>query len=537
MKRRISVVVGLTVILGLPLLFQNCSQVGFQRAENLFSKDSVACHDTQADAVKPKLKWDWIQTLDPNDAANFPRFNQVMMTPVVRDLDKDGVPEVVFTAWSLNPVDWAPDSGTGAHYTRNGVLRVISGRDGHTLHSVGDFALAPLGTGQPGLADLDGDGNYEIIYLHYSGTALIALNRDASLRWKLPLPAPVSPAVEVTSFWDFSRNRRVLAISGYLVGETSSQQPEILAATGHTGGFTTYAYPLDVDHPQDLTLFDNSGAYSANTLATKFIFPSATMTTAVAELDSSQPGLEVVGTGGGRLWIMSSAGVVLVDKDLGAYNQLQCSGRGIGGGAPTVGDFDGDPATTEIAMATGRYLTVFSAKGELLAQSETQDCSSLVTGITSFDFNGDGKPEIVYSDEEYLRIYEMRNGALTTIFQTPNPSGTLYEYPVVVDAAGDGTSQLIVASNNYAAGDFYATPEKSADRAVAAQITGVRSFVSSTKASWMPTPAAWTQYSFNPLFEIINPNSTTWMNLVKGYLTKTFRRNAQLDMFEPKCIR
>src|SRR5690606_22217065 len=131
-------------------------------------------------------------------------------------------------------------------------------------------------------------------------------------------------------------------------------------------------------HINNVGVFPSSGGEAI------YRFPFAAYT-AIGELDEEEPGLEIVGVRDGKLFIVNPLSQKeLVNVSLDQYNNLQCirnQSAIIGGGPPSIGDFDGDPSTVEIAMATGRYLTLFTSKGELLSQIETQDCSSLSTGI------------------------------------------------------------------------------------------------------------------------------------------------------------
>lgn len=444
------------------------------------------------------------------------------MTPLVHDLDKDGVPEVVFVSF------------TNSDYVGPGVLRIVSGRDGSTLHSIAGSELMPVGSAQPAIVDLDGDGFYEVVYIHRDGTKVIALNSDGSLRWKFSPTKTLSNVAEVSSYYDFVRKTRVVVADTLLVAEKNRQPYSLGSVEGASTVLSAYAYPLDASRPTELSLVNSNGVFDSATMKAKFTFPTAA-NNAVAELDPTSPGLEIVGTGGGRLWIVGSAGQVLVNKDLAAYNSLTCANDSIGGGPPSVGNFDEDPSTTEIAMATGRYLTIFDARGNLVGQIQTQDCSSLATGISSFDFNGDGKSEIVYSDEEYLRIYELHEGKLREVFRTPNPNGTLAEYPVIVDVDGNGSSELLVVSNNYPVPGFYKDAGEADDGRVAAGITGVRAFTSSTANAWVSTRPSWPQYSFNPVMDSLVPGQANLSTLLQGYLGKTFRRNSQLAQSESGC--
>ncbi|HRO66057.1 MAG TPA: VCBS repeat-containing protein, partial [Pseudobdellovibrionaceae bacterium] len=416
------------------------------------------------------------------------------------------------------------------------VLRIVNGGTGATIRSVGDLEIAPVGTGQPLLVDLDGDGRTEIVYLHYSRSKLIALNHDGSRRWTRPLSAVHAPGAEIGTYFDPDKKARLLIVGKEVIAESKKSPVVIGSLPSASGGVTSFVYPADPQNPSALFLFDSTGVHDLRTGARKIAYPQTSLV-AVAELSASDRGFEIVGTGGGRLWIMNAlSGRMVLERDLQVYNPLLCPAGSIGGGVPTVGDFDGDPSTVEIAMATGKYLTIFSATGELIAQKETQDCSSLATGISSFDFNGDGKQEIVYGDEEYLRIYEIRDGRLEEVWKTVNPSGTLYEYPVIVDVDGNGGSDIVVASNNYPVAGFYRDESKSADRAKALLVTGVRAFESADRQAWMPTPSAWPQFSYNPVMEVLaDSRGNVITALLEGFLGKTFRQNAALTATRLGC--
>ena len=59
-----------------------------------------------------------------------------------------------------------------------------------------------------------------------------------------------------------------------------------------------------------------------------------------------------------------------------------------------------------------------------------------------FDFEGDGRAEILYNDELFFRVYDGRTGAL--LVQQANPSTTLFEYPVVADIDNDGRAEVVI---------------------------------------------------------------------------------------------
>ncbi|MNS46018.1 FG-GAP repeat protein [compost metagenome] len=226
---------------------------------------------------------------------------------------------------------------------------------------------------------------------------------------------------------------------------------------------------------------------------------------------------------------------MLFDNKLSEHADLLCSGRTtVGGGQSTIGDFDGNSATLEIAVATGKSLTIFNNKGAKVAGYTTQDCSSLSTGITSFDFNGDGKPEIIYADEQYVRIFEMDgSNNLKVIWSEINPSGTLREYPVVADVDGDGYSELVVVANNMwvDVNSVYQTPEQ---RDLARPVTGLRVFGPQSVRAWMPTRAVWNQHAYMAS-NVTDDLKATASTLVNGAYPTFFKRNVQKGLFQQTC--
>ncbi|MGE3759517.1 MAG: FG-GAP repeat domain-containing protein [Pseudobdellovibrionaceae bacterium] len=533
-KRAVAVLALLSTCL---LAYQNCSNVGFTTTQKSLAAAGSAdpanptvtpeCRELSAPEVAPRLLWDWYKMLPLSNAPRFENFDQVMASTVVADLDGDKFSEVLFMTFTRTQSEWFPDSLQTALHHKNGVLRVVDGRSGITKFSVGSQALAPFGDVIPLVMDIDGDGRVEIFYAHYTNNKLIALNYDGSLRWIYTFPSPIS--MSSTGFTGADTNRDgigEIVAGNYLVSENSARQPVLQATLSGAGSshVTPLALPLNSAQPQDWSIVTHQGIYNPNGTL-KASFSGIAYYLAAGDVDKSSPGLEIVGTGGGGFQILNGqTGGVIKSVNLAQYNDLKCSSTSnVGGGPASIGDFDGDPSTLEIAVATGRHLTIFDTNGVPKYKTETQDCSSLATGLTSFDLNGDKKPEVLYADEEYLRIFEVKNGKLEVAYKIVNPSGTLYEYPVVADITGTGQAALLVVANNYAAAGFYKDAGESADGAVAAGITGVRAFASSAPYSWMPTRPIWNQYSFHP--DLVTDRAR--FNTAPQLDGEIFRRNNQ----------
>jgi hypothetical protein len=124
------------------------------------------------------------------------------------------------------------------------------------------------------------------------------------------------------------------------------------------------------------------------------------------------------------------------------------------GGPPTVADFDGD-GRAEIGVASADFYVVFDldcvgsplpagcAGPNVLWQVPNTDCSSRSTGSSVFDFDGDGRAEVVYADERNFRILSGPDG--TILFDdATHRSNTRLEMPIVVDVDNDGKSEVLV---------------------------------------------------------------------------------------------
>lgn len=512
-KRHRVLLITVVLVPTLLLSFQNCSssQMEFKVDPASLAIEVPICREMTAVEIAPKLKfeWDYSKSFEPS-------YNRVMSTPVVGDLDGDGVPEIVFTTFKGNA------------YTSPGYIRVINGADGHEEWTADKPELMAYGTIAPLLIDIEGDGKAEVIYLNKaaSGTNVIALNYDGTQRWIINKPTSATVTDDSLSATDLDRDGIAdIVAPGFVVSE-KNKMPYIKTQLELVAG---YNIPLNLQlaQPSSKPKMNIVNAMGIMDMYGKTVAKfNKTGHPAVADIYPDQAGSEIVLIGGGTFQVYSSQGKILVDKTLTEHTENTCSGT-IGGGQATIGDFDGDEKSLEIAVATGRSLTIYDVKGNKIAGSLTRDCSSRKTGVASFDFNGDKKPEIVYADEQYLRIYELDGSLnLRPIWEIKNPSGTLSEYPVVADADGDGYADLVVSQNSYS---YDATPDSPFY-----QMNGVRAFGPTVKGSWMPTRAVWNQHNYfiTNVTDDLRPTTTTY---TMGQLPKSFKRNTFQDIPEVKC--
>jgi len=154
---------------------------------------------------------------------------------------------------------------------------------------------------------------------------------------------------------------------------------------------------------------------------------------------------------------------------------------GEAGSIPFVGDVDGD-CSPEIGVVFAKELRMYKYDGSqnlhLLYSLPTTDRSG-ITGITMFDFNQDGRKELVYRDETTLRVIEGATGK--TISSTPMLSGTGTEYPIIADIDNDGQAEILTSG--------YMPGETERDSRVYCFESG--------GGPWAPARSVWNQYGYH----------------------------------------
>jgi len=182
---------------------------------------------------------------------------------------------------------------------------------------------------------------------------------------------------------------------------------------------------------------------------------------------------------------------------------------------PAVGDIDGDGSPEIIGLKSNTRMVAYkyNAKHKRLYEfwSMSHTDVSSQTLMTLFDFDGDGKQEIVYRDETLLRIINgsgknhitgkdtIRAGKRVayTLCSMNVSSLTKSEYPVIADVDADGEAEIIVP------GTMFGTYTK--------ESTTINIF-KSHQDKWMPTRPVWNQYAYDALN--INSDLTVPYNLV-----------------------
>jgi hypothetical protein len=436
----------------------------------------------------PVIEWRWT-----GDAMVAPEHTQIMMSPAVGsltdddadgDIDGDDVPDVVFNTFTTS----------GAYY-RDGVLRAVSGRDGSRVFPTSDPAYRTMPGAGVAIAEVDATSpGPEILTCSTkiggvgccdgaAGDLLVVASTGALLR----TIASVNCAYSAPAVGDMDGDGTPEIAVRYHVVHADGTEVFNIAARDVTSvsGAGDYNAMADLDEDGDLELVGGNAAYRVDgtplweNAAAPDGYPS------VADIDmDGRPEVVVVSSGDHSIRAYNGEDGSLVwgpvDLNQGVATP---SGPG-GGGPPTIADFDGD-GLPEIAAAGGYGYVVFEHDGTPKWFAATQDLSSRVTGSSVFDFDGDGAAEAVYNDELFLRVYDGRTGAVR--LEQCNTTGTLWEYPLVVDVDADDRAEILVIGNNYGG-------QRCRDGSTS--VAGLSVYGSSTD-SWVRTRRLWPQHTYH----------------------------------------
>jgi hypothetical protein len=399
-------------------------------------------------AYEPEVLWQ----VSPMDG-----FDQVVVTPLVIDVDGDGVAEVVATFH-------ASDSG----HAGPAVLRALRGLDGRELWSVPATPDGPTGVSQPAAAVLDFWEEVTVLVTDGQGRLRAYHGPTGALRWRsrsadgLPVLCDVgwgAPAVA-----DLDGDGRPEIVCGFTVfdrqGVLKWSAPP---ASGPLGAIVAVA---DLDGDGMLEITDGTRALRHDGSVVWDLKEMAGLP-AVADLVGPQGQLgpdgvpEVVVARGGLLELRRGldgehaipATMLPTWDGYACYPHLGPPGVG---GPPAVGDLNGD-GVPEVVVASGQCLgamTLFVPFGTTVPRWQTHwaypavDETSSVTGSALFDFHG-GRGgtfmDVIHADETLLQLFGGEQGILR--HRGPHCSGTIYENPVVADVDGDGSADIVLGVN------------------------------------------------------------------------------------------
>lgn len=414
-------------------------------------------------SVRASVQCEWLMGASDDPA---PSYHNVMATPVVANLgielgpDVPKRPSIVFASDPDYPSESYNESG-GCH--SRAVLRVV---DGATCDLQGVAAAEedrvewPVA---PAIGDLDGDGHPEIVTAAAEG-GLIAFRWDPIVRnivrlWRSRTSEGAVDTSRSSCVWgavtmadldndaapEIIFDGKVYASDGLLLA--ASIPGFVHAGDGH-GAAPVLVADVDLDGEPELVSGEGTWRWDSglHTFTMESYVHEGLGTAGIAavadfgdfpEFDGDAPGRpEVVVVHYGQIHLQTIAGTEIASTPPGVH---------VGnGGAPTIADFDGD-GKPEVGAAFGDAYTVWDPlDGVTLWSVPSQDRSSGVTGSSVFDFNADGRSEVVYHDECFLRVYDGTTGEV--IFSQGSFTPTAFENPVIADVDGDSAAEIVSAA-------------------------------------------------------------------------------------------
>ena len=415
------------------------------------------------------------------------------VNPAVGDLNGDGIPEVVITSADRR-------------------IRVYSNYNENANPPMQEIivsnSLADDRNNKPYLADFDGDGMSEV----YVGNDVFTFDAGFTSLTKT-LIGNGSAGIQYYQNYQ-EKNCSPVAVdilqSIHCNGDPDCDGLELVA------GNVIYSIDLDFgdgDGPQIKVQRD------LNVMQTQFNFRDGYTSVADVDLDGI---LDVVVSSARG----NTVGIYVWNRNgpLQWFPHQPTAVPARSGGLPTIANVYDDTQNgaavdyPEIIVCNEKILNCYNINaanmgmvGNAWWQLPTTDASGM-TGATVFDFNGDGIEEIVYRDENNLRI--MYGGA------APFPagvdternwetfvsgSGTFDEHPVIADVDNDGQANIILTSTTFPGTNNPPADYRGRLRVFEADLT--------VGDPWLSARPIWNQYNYF----VVNVNDDLTMPLTQQW--------------------
>ncbi len=355
----------------------------------------------------------------------------VFTLPVVGSLVDEGVPgpegdvpDIVYSSWHEDCIWVRQGDGGGEPWC-------IAGQDGESGVVV---------------ADVDGDGEPEVVTAnvdpdldHYAQVRVLsadgALECQVEDLWQLDYQ-DFPPFTHVPVVADLDGDGRVeIVVDRYVVDAEACAVDVVLDEVTESYRSPVVA-DLDGDGTAEIVLGDTVFSHQGEVEWVAEYSNGGASNAVVADLDGD-----------------GEAEVAFVGFD--GWSVHEADGQLVAGGLweeedpypfiPCAADVDGD-GLPEIAFPSALGVVVMEADGTWLWTGEVPLIVTGNEGCSAFDFDLDGRDEILHADHETFFIYDGLTGEVLYRFDDHN-SSTGTEYPVVADVDGDGSAEIVLASS------------------------------------------------------------------------------------------
>ncbi len=468
--------------------------------ENFFFGKVLTCDQTPQVATPNSYPMDkkWVSNNETADS---------YATPMVGDLDDDGTPEVISINWIqkkiniLSGLDGSLKSTINLDFHPQWQVAIgdvmnddcawifvteydltdsynsykVEAYDCNGVKKWSQTATKKFGPGIPGLADFNQDGIPELYYKNeirnaQTGALLVAGSGGASAWFDqiafgtLAIDVLPTSACANCGGLELVTGGQIYAVN--IAGGTMTAVRNVnteLAAAG-LSNYTPRYYRSYVS-AADITLDGNLDIIISGAVNNPDGNPHTTV----------------------LMWDVT-LGTVDTYQDLG-NNWTQGTGR------ISIGDLNFDQKP-DLAFISGSSLYALNDKLDLMWKVGVSETTSGFTGCTLFDFEGDGRAEVVYRSEESLVVISTVDGGLGTYTASISPqtkaciSRTAEESPIVVDVDGDGLTEICVTcltdDNMSIQGGNYTNTQYAQVRVYGASGTDV----------WQPARSVWNQHAY-----------------------------------------
>lgn len=430
-------------------------------------------------------------------------------TPVVGDMDGDGMPEIVVVS----------DIGKKIY--------VINGQTGATITSIAYQQTWHQFSGGLSIADIDNDGTAEVFVVTGNAAAGFDNNNSRqyiscydyvggtlSFRYRMSFGQNNRSEYDgqkyaVPQFVDFDQDGTTEIFIGNHIMNASTGAVIASPTTAQRYSWPRGRYHSAVGEDDYMSAAYDilPDAFCTNCSGVEIIAGNTVYAVDLSNPTNAQNGITVAAqmapTGTYKDGLTSLADwdgdglmdIIVVGRNgtAGAYvyvwnprtqtiinGPVDIQAGGARAGRATVADFDGD-GTNELAIVSQNRLHVFEPNLSPKWSAVVAD-GSANTSATAFDFEGDGNMEVVYRDQNSLYILDGLTGTVKTSLQCG--SGTRVEMPVIADVDADGEAEIICGCGTQNGGG--GTPT-------------TRVFTSD-QTPWMPTRKVWNSLHYAPTF-------------------------------------